>query len=60
MAVPKSFTGGERLFAEDLNDNFSALDAALGQVGPEFSIASSDSIAMVFDKDRLLATLPEA
>ncbi len=26
MAVPKNFTGGERLFAEDLNDNFSDLD----------------------------------
>jgi hypothetical protein len=26
MAVPKNFTGGERLFAEDLNDNFDNLD----------------------------------
>lgn len=26
MAVPKTFTGGERLFAEDLNDNFTNLD----------------------------------
>ena len=26
MAVPKTFTGGERLFAEDLNDNFQDLD----------------------------------
>lgn len=26
MAVPKTFTGGERLFAADLNDNFEALD----------------------------------
>jgi hypothetical protein len=22
MALPKTFTGGERLFAQDLNDNF--------------------------------------
>lgn len=22
MALPKTFTGGERLFADDLNDNF--------------------------------------
>lgn len=29
MAVPKIFTGGERLFAEDLNDNFSALNSAV-------------------------------
>jgi len=26
MAVPKNFIGGERLFAEDLNDHFSNLD----------------------------------
>lgn len=26
MALPKTFTGGERLFAEDLNDNFNDLD----------------------------------
>ena len=54
MALPKTFTGGERLFAEDLNDNFNYLDVALGQVGPEFTIAPSDAIAMVFDKDRVL------
>lgn len=32
MAVPKTFTGGERLFAADLNDNFEALDAAVAAV----------------------------
>jgi len=32
MALPKTFTGGERLFAEDLNDNFEALDTAIGVV----------------------------
>lgn len=26
MAVPKTFTAGERLFSVDLNDNFQALD----------------------------------
>ena len=26
MALPKTFTGGERLFASDLNDNFENLD----------------------------------
>ena len=26
MALPKTFTGGERLYAEDLNDNFTNLD----------------------------------
>ena len=30
MALPKTFTGGERLFADDLNDNFEALDTRLG------------------------------
>ena len=29
MAVPKTFTGNERLFAEDLNNNFEALDTAV-------------------------------
>ena len=29
MALPKTFTGGERLFAGDLNDNFEALDTRL-------------------------------
>jgi len=28
MALPKTFTGGERLFAEDLNDNFNYLESA--------------------------------
>lgn len=32
MALPKTFTGGERLFAGDLNDNFEALDTAIGVV----------------------------
>lgn len=32
MALPKTFTGGERLFAADLNDNFEALDAAVAAV----------------------------
>lgn len=27
MALPKTFTGGERLFAGDLNDNFEALES---------------------------------
>lgn len=29
MALPKTFTGGERLFAGDLNDNFENLDGRL-------------------------------
>jgi len=31
MALPKTFTGGERLFAADLNDNFNYLESYVGQ-----------------------------
>lgn len=34
MALPKTFTGGERLFADDLNDNFQYLQSE--------KVASSD------------------
>jgi hypothetical protein len=54
MALPKTFTGGERLFAADLNDNFQYLDTELGQVGPEFTVVSSDTVNLSFDKDRVL------
>jgi hypothetical protein len=54
MALPKTFAGGERLFAQDLNDNFQYLDTELGQVGPEFTVLSSDSINVSLDKDRVL------
>lgn len=59
MALPKTFTGGERLFADDLNDNFQYLDTELGQVGPEFAIAGSDTVSMVFDKDRVISRTAE-
>jgi hypothetical protein len=32
MALPKTFTGGERLFAEDLNDNFNDLDGRVASL----------------------------
>lgn len=41
MAVPKTFTGGERLFAEDLNDNFQALDTAVATAAADATNASS-------------------
>ena len=41
MAVPKTFTGGERLFAEDLNDNFQALDTAVATAASNATNASS-------------------
>lgn len=37
MALPKTFTGGERLFAGDLNDNFNDLDTRDG-----LSVKSND------------------
>ena len=57
MALPKTFTGGERLFADDLNDNFQYLDTELGLVGPEFDTAESNTVVMNFDKDRILSRL---
>lgn len=64
MALPKTFTGGERLFAEDLNGNFEALDTRLATA--EFDIdtlenaslavdtAGSDSVTLDFSVDRLV------
>ena len=43
MAVPKTFTGGERLFADDLNGNFEALDTRLATA--EFDINAIESAA---------------
>lgn len=59
MTLPKTFTGGERLFADDLNDNFTYLETELGQVGPEFTVAGSDTVSMVFDKDRVISRTAE-
>lgn len=39
MAVPKTFTGGERLFAADLNDNFEALDTRVASAESELTTA---------------------
>jgi hypothetical protein len=36
MALPKTFTGGERLFAGDLNDNFEDLDTRMSVVEGEY------------------------
>lgn len=64
--VMKTFTAGERLFAADLNDNFDetksadnitsgTIDAArLPPLGPEFSTAGSNAVAIVFDRDRVI------
>lgn len=41
MAVPKTFVGGERLFATDLNDNFEALDTSIATTAADATNASN-------------------
>jgi hypothetical protein len=43
MALPKTFTGGERLFASDLNSNFSYLDGRTIDYSPLQFISASHS-----------------
>lgn len=61
MALPKTFTGGERLFAEDLNTNFESLDTRLStaesdidNVGPVFTTAGSNTVAINFSQDNII------
>lgn len=54
MALPKTFTAGERLFAADLNEALEYLDNAVENAGADFISASSDSIAIDFSKDRII------
>jgi len=46
MALPKTFTGGERLFAGDLNDNFENLDGRLSTAEIDLNTAESDIDAL--------------
>ena len=41
MALPKTFTSGERLFAGDLNDNFEALDSAIASTAANAAVATN-------------------
>jgi hypothetical protein len=57
MALPKTFTGGERLFASDLNDNFEDLDSrttAIENATLSVTTAATDSIALDFTNDGLV------
>ena len=54
MALPKTFTGGERLFAGDLNDNFDYLETAVDTAGPDFEVSASDTIAIDLVKDKII------
>jgi len=56
MALPKTFTGGERLFAADLNDNFQYLDTAVGTTAFDAQNASN-LVNGTLDSDRL-PTIP--
>jgi len=47
MALPKTFTGGERLFAGDLNDNFQDLDTRVNTASSEATNASNLSSGTV-------------
>jgi hypothetical protein len=61
MALPKTFIGGERLFAEDLNNNFDDLDgrtAALESATLTVQTASSDAVELNFSDDRLVTRVP--
>lgn len=59
MALPKTFTGGERLFASDLNDNFEGLDtrlssAEVNKIEIPFATVGSDTITLTMDNNRVL------
>jgi len=57
MALPKTFTGGERLFAGDLNDNFTDLDSrttAIENATLSVTTAGSNTIALDFTNDGLV------
>lgn len=64
MALPKTFTSGERLYAEDLNGNFNNLDSRLATAETDIDAleaatlavdtASSDTVNLNFSADRLV------
>ncbi len=54
MSLPKTFASGERLFASDLNDNFDYLETEIGNAGPAFSTANSDTVALDFAGDSIV------
>lgn len=45
MALPKTFTGGERLFAADLNDNFENLDTRVATAESEIDTLQANAIS---------------
>lgn len=57
MALPKTWTGGERLYAEDLNSNFENLDGratALENATLAVDTAASNTVNLDFSSDRLV------
>lgn len=54
MALPKTFVSGEALYASDLNDNNAYLETEIGNAGPSFSTAGSDTVALDFSGDSIV------
>ena len=60
MAVPKTFTGGERLFAADLNDNFEALDTAVATIQDGYIASGSIDNVVVLTQSAYDGLTPDA
>jgi ketosteroid isomerase-like protein len=60
MALPKTFTGGERLFAGDLNDNFEALDTRTSTVEGEYVASPTVRNVVVLTQAAYDALTPSA
>jgi len=60
MALPKTFTGGERLFASDLNDNFEDLDTRTSTVEGEYVASSTVRDVVVLTQAAYDALTPDA
>lgn len=58
MALPKTFVSGEALYASDLNDNNAYLETEIGNAGPSFSTAGSDTVALDFSGTALSRDRP--
>jgi hypothetical protein len=60
MALPKTFTGGERLFAEDLNNNFEDLDTRTAAVESDYVASSNVRNVVVLTQTAYDGLTPDA
>ena len=58
MAVPKTFTGGERLFAADLNDNFEDLDTRVEDLDTRVDAADAQGVRAFADASARDTAIP--